>query len=340
MSANLDLLRSIAVLLVVASHLPPTRALLAGLPYHVGSLGLLGVACFCVLTCVVLMQSMQRQIETLGAEGRAAAFFVRRFLRIYPLSIVVVLITHALPSAFARPALEPRVTLSNLALVQNLTGDESFPGPLWFLPYQVQVCLLLPLLYALVVRAGSYAAAWLVVAWALAIGLVLVLFALGTNYHVVKYLPCFLPGVLAYALRDRPQTLPPWVLVLFVGAIAILLPTLVAQGARENVLAWPVCLALGFLIPHCREITGPWLRRGSSVLSKYSYGVYLLHVPCLELVVLGELPGVVRWPLWLVALAALSWLGYHTVERPAIQLGNRLAASVVRRASVRARVEG
>src|SRR5687767_3578934 len=142
MSPNLDLLRSIAVLLVVGSHAPLTKELLAGVPSHVASLGLLGVACFCVLTCLVLMQSLQRQSESFGADGRAAAFVVRRFLRIYPLSVVVVLITHALPSAFAQPALEARVTLSNLALVQNFTGDESFPGPLWFLPYEVQVCLL------------------------------------------------------------------------------------------------------------------------------------------------------------------------------------------------------
>jgi peptidoglycan/LPS O-acetylase OafA/YrhL len=61
-SANLDLLRSLAVVFVVVSHLPEA----AGVPvsngtYHLQALGLLGVGIFFIHTTLVLMLSVDRQ---------------------------------------------------------------------------------------------------------------------------------------------------------------------------------------------------------------------------------------------------------------------------------------
>jgi peptidoglycan/LPS O-acetylase OafA/YrhL len=75
--SNLDFLRSVAVLLVLADHL--TRH------YHLdrfSSLGLFGVLLFFVHTSLVLMYSMQR--SHLTGIGLFKDFYIRRFFRIYP----------------------------------------------------------------------------------------------------------------------------------------------------------------------------------------------------------------------------------------------------------------
>src|SRR5277367_3572885 len=87
-SVNLDLLRAVAVLSVYFSHL-------AAVFHHhsFGSLGRFGVIIFFVHTSFVLMASLQR-LDTIAGSDRslALAFWVRRIFRIYPLSVLFVLL--------------------------------------------------------------------------------------------------------------------------------------------------------------------------------------------------------------------------------------------------------
>ena len=143
---NLDFLRSTAVLLVLLNHL--TRH------YHIDrfdNLGIFGVLLFFVHTSLVLMYSMQRSHLT----GKALIndFYIRRIFRIYPLSALAVLTAVALHlhadgrglSFGPRPGAGELI--SNLLLVQNLTGSASIVGPLWSLPYEIQMYVVLPLLF-------------------------------------------------------------------------------------------------------------------------------------------------------------------------------------------------
>src|SRR5918996_4625319 len=87
-SANLDMLRSVAVLLVFGSHL----LVAFGLPWQgtvIGDLGHLGVMAFFVHTSLVLMMSLARLQE--GPGSIVGRFYIRRAFRIYPLAIVTVL---------------------------------------------------------------------------------------------------------------------------------------------------------------------------------------------------------------------------------------------------------
>src|SRR4051794_40660052 len=87
MRSNLDILRVVAILLVLAYHMD----------YAPAELGRLGVLLFFVHTCVVLMMSLERH----GAD--AVKFYVRRAFRIYPLSVVliaVVVIFHLPPTNY------------------------------------------------------------------------------------------------------------------------------------------------------------------------------------------------------------------------------------------------
>jgi peptidoglycan/LPS O-acetylase OafA/YrhL len=87
-SSNLDFLRAVAVLAVYFAHLSHALNL-----YNPGSLGRFGVLIFFVHTSCVLMFSLQR-LSSSGFTNDSrltAAFWIRRFFRIYPLSIICIL---------------------------------------------------------------------------------------------------------------------------------------------------------------------------------------------------------------------------------------------------------
>jgi peptidoglycan/LPS O-acetylase OafA/YrhL len=229
-SANLDLLRSSAVLFVVASHLPITAALVGNSPYHTQSLGTFGVVIFFVHTCLVLMLSLDRDAGKAGGYPATTPFLIRRGFRIYPLSMVAVLAVSAI--AWAQSGVMPNwwAVISNLLLIQNFTGHQSTPLVLWSLPYEFQMYLFLPALYILVRRAGPSSPYWLLTLWLAAIGLVAIFWRVGWNVDLIRYFPCFLPGVLAFALWQLPRRFPPWVLFLYIGVVAVLYPWAVANG--------------------------------------------------------------------------------------------------------------
>lgn len=326
-SVNLDVLRSIAVLLVVVSHVQAVWDYLEGHNYHVGSLGLLGVITFFVHTCLVLMMSLERQTRRLGPSRRATVFFIRRAFRIYPLSIVVVVITHWFASSFGHAEPTPRLTLSNLLLIQNLLNEGSIPDPLWSLPFEVQMYLVLPILYSLLEARHKRSTLWLLALWGAAVALIFGLALVGANYHLIKYIPCFLPGVLAYAQRGAKRWLPAWLLFAFLALLTVALPLVVARGARENIVAWPICLALGLLIPRCREIQSRALAAAGKLIAKYSYGIYLVHVPAIALASrhLSDANPVLRWGVCILGALATILVAYHGIEDPGIRVGNRIA---------------
>ena len=88
-SANLDFLRAVAVLLVLAQHLgrrlyeDPSNGIATS------HLGLFGVLIFFVHTSLVLMYSMER--GGLHGRGLLKDFYIRRIFRIYPLSILAII---------------------------------------------------------------------------------------------------------------------------------------------------------------------------------------------------------------------------------------------------------
>ncbi len=153
---NLDLLRSCAVLLVACSHFVPTC-----LRWSDHGMGRLGVMVFFVHTCLVLMMSMERGLVAELPSIRT--FYLRRAFRIYPLSILTVLAVTCLhiPVDPFCPFQHPSGVelLSNLGLIQNLTRARSLVGPLWSLPWEVQMYFALPFVFLLVSR-GTASPCW------------------------------------------------------------------------------------------------------------------------------------------------------------------------------------
>ena len=330
---NLDVLRAIAVLCVLADHV----IISATAPGNVawGWMGRVGVLIFFVHTALVLMGSIERSGDT--RDGWPLRFYVRRAFRIYPLAIAVILFAVALRI----PAHTPHVGLvarffppdavtffSNLLLVQNLTRSRDIIGVLWTLPIEVQMYLALPFCY-LVARRSVVGVAGLLALGAIA-GMAWV-----AESHVpglwrltmLIFVPCFLGGVLAYSLL-RHRVVPRISGGLFFLLVAILLAGFFA--ARSHYEAplpqWAFCLALGLLIPLGREIARSPISRAAHVVAKYSYGIYLLHLPMLwvALVACRAAPVALQWLIFAVLMVAAPWIAFQLIERPGIRLGQRL----------------
>ncbi|QOL51743.1 acyltransferase family protein [Massilia litorea] len=322
-SPNLDVLRSLAVSFVVISHLLLDNSLAnpGGFDTHI--LGTLGVMIFFVHTCLVLMFSLDRQTRVLGGPPTTISFLVVRAFRIYPLSIVVVVVLSVIERMHSGTQPNLSTFLSNVFLIQNLTGSANVTPVLWSLPYEFQMYFFLPVLFIWSRYSGRYSSGGIAALWCASVALVLAFWRLGIDFSLVKFFPCFLPGVLAFCRRRMPRSYSPGVLFAYVGAVAILYPSLVGHGANATVLSWLICLLLGMLIPRCGEIKSNLIRNVGSVIARYSYGIYLVHDP-IRYFSFHYLKGIspfVQWSVFVVAVAGLSYFAYHFIEKPCIDLG-------------------
>jgi peptidoglycan/LPS O-acetylase OafA/YrhL len=260
-------------------------------------------------------------------------FYVRRIFRIYPLSIVAVLF-FALVQIGSTIPLDIGKLVSNLLLVQNITGDASLPMPLWSLPFEMQMYLVLPALYQ--ITRTRRPAMWAVLLCAASTAFVLLLPTASLARKLALYVPCFLPGVLAFMLARRLQakTNPAVLFGLIVAVGALGIPVLVAAGLPEMPLLWGLCLALALAIPVCRELQDGHLARGSNLIAKYSYGIYITHVLSLGAID-GLMPGppIVQWAAMLILLPGLAYICYHGIEKRGIAWGERLAARLASNAA-------
>ena len=240
--ANLDILRALAVCCVLAHHLVLTLHAYTGfMPVwyldYFRALGHAGVLAFFVHTSLVLMYSLER-MHRAGGEI-TLAFYIRRIFRIYPLAIVAILIAltfHVPSKTWDTPdQISGPVIMANALLVQNLFTKMQVLGPMWSLPYEIQMYLVLPTLFLL--ARARHAVAGLVVLLAAFCALGVVLEIRTGHMNLAAYVPCFLAGVLCYALRKQvPQRIAsvawlPFLLALI--AVFVGNPT----GRRTHVLS-------------------------------------------------------------------------------------------------------
>ena len=117
---------------------------------------------FFVHTSLVLLLSLKRQMGMPRLELR---FYIQRVFRIYPLSILCVLVSLWFQIAWPDPIFSPRSGVSiaaNLLLVQNFLREPlSISAPLWSLPFEVQMYAVLRAIFLLLRRRGmSGAVSW------------------------------------------------------------------------------------------------------------------------------------------------------------------------------------
>ncbi|HEY1203959.1 MAG: acyltransferase [Bryobacteraceae bacterium] len=323
--SNLDILRSVAVLAVFASH---ALQVFAGCEFgeHFAygvdtyALGRVGVLIFFVHTSLVLMQSLERTGTNLLGWPLIKYFYTRRAFRIYPLSVCLVLLSIAFsvpPNALGTPYtwLGARWATANILLIQNIVGVSDVSAPLWSLPYEVQMYLVLPMLF-LVLRAPRGRVRLILI---YAVSTLLSLF------QPLRYLPCFLAGVMAYQRLGTVQPrfrAWPWCPVVIGAVVLYVLGPYSDASWSKDILT---CLTVGALIPLFQMSRGA-ISTAASYIAKYSYGIYLCHTPVMWL--LYRKLAIADWQraIWLaIATAAVSLACYHAIEYPLIRFGTRLA---------------
>jgi peptidoglycan/LPS O-acetylase OafA/YrhL len=340
-SANLDFLRSVAVLLVLITHLCDLWFANVGMMWGFSwRLGQLGVLMFFVHTCFVLMCSLERS----GLRGWRlfTSFYIRRVFRLYPLSIVCVLLAYCFDLRWAHADL-----WQNLTLTQYLfyTGTPVFPPlltPLWSLPLELEMYIVLPLCYLLFRQRPLKL---LVGLWTTSVAMAFLQPYLGDCFFVLRFVPCFLGGVMAWrVIRQRQQgNLPGYFWPIAIGVISLIWLT-AAPGYAPLAIAG-FGLLLGLAIPLFSELEWPYIKSTARTIAKYSFGIYLVHFPIMIFILndprhpmfknIHQLPLLHHYarPVYLTLIVTLTASAavalYHLVERPGIRLGQAVAQWIV-----------
>jgi peptidoglycan/LPS O-acetylase OafA/YrhL len=323
---NLDVLRAVAVSCVLGSHIVTAMR-----PTVINDnwFGGFGVALFFVHTALVLMWSLERRPNTLD-------FYVRRAARIYPLSMVVVLAvvaTHAPVETYHEGGsffvyLSPsyKQVLTHFFLVQNLFSDNFLIYPMWSLPVEVQMYVVLPALFFFV---RSNRARWpLLLFWGVAAGFDHHIFG-PQIVNLAVSIPYFLPGVIAYAGFSLTRAvLPGWSFVVALAAI-----TWIGGHAGTWDRAWIPCLALGLLLPYFKQLRQGVFTKICWQIARYSYGIYLLHPFALVLAFYfcRNSARVVQFSVLFASLAILSVAAFHLIEAPFMRWGAKAAGAIAKR---------
>lgn len=343
-SVNLDVLRSIAVLLVFFVHyydIHKGAGQQWGVCWH---LGLLGVLMFFVHTSLVLMRSLERS----GQAGKHIflPFYVRRAMRIYPLSILLVLFAYAFDARWTPVNLWQNITLTQYLIVHGNVVMPPTVTPIWTLPLEMEMYVLLPAIF-LVFRRRPIA--WLGCFWAFSVYLAWLQPKLGEGFTIFRYMPCFLGGVIAWRLtrERRRDRLPGWSWPLAIAMASMVWMVATPQTLALCIGAFGICL--GTAIPLFSEIRSAFIAKTAKIIARYSYSVYLTHFPIMIWVMfrpdleerpyfryLPSMPVIRHHALPLHAIlivgitAVASFALYHLVEEPGIELGRRLASRMAR----------
>lgn len=335
-STNLDFLRSVAVLLVFCVHyydISTGTGKNWGFVWHIGQLG---VMMFFVHTCLVLMWSLER--SDLPGWRLFSAFYIRRAFRLYPLTIVCVLLAYCVDLHW-----DPVNLWQNLTLTQDVffTNHPVFPPiltPLWSLPLELEMYLVLPVIF-LVFRNRSLGL--LIATWCGSTAFAFIQPHLGDRFLIFRFVPCFLGGVIAWRLiRERDRTRFSGRLWPFAIAMVSII-WIVATGEYLPLGIATFGLCLGLAIPLFREIQSSNVTTVSRTIARYSYGIYLTHFPIMLFVLndpryphfklihpfpqLKHYARPVDFSLVVLLTATASFALYRLIEKPGIRLGHKLA---------------
>jgi peptidoglycan/LPS O-acetylase OafA/YrhL len=302
----LEALRGLAALYVVLGHIcslaDPARLLghddhaplwlqQAMRPFQFGHLA---VAAFIVLSGFCLQLSLFSRQD--GKVGHVGKFYKRRALRILPayyaclaFSVIVCLTITANQADLARflPVTRENV-LAHVFLIHNFDPSWMYKinGVLWSIALEAQLYVLFPLLVLSFVRTGRF----MTVVWTSAAALAILEWVPRAPKLYPWFLPMFVLGMAAAHLAYRPslrigiRPAAGW-LIFFVGAgivgyFATHGDPLPQGDAGIAIAVSALCYALttsqqGFLI-------GVISRRPLVVLGGFSYSLYLMHHPILQ----------------------------------------------------------
>lgn len=275
----IDMLRGIAVLMVICRHWPPGS--------HLGNLGWLGVDLFFVISGFLISNLLFSELEKAGTID-LTRFFLRRGLKIYPLFFLLILVTW-LVNYFGGYDPATRPYLHELLFIQNYFGGVYLHT--WSLAVEEHFYIILLLCFAFFTKRRTmlpYLFALLVVlplvfrAWRVMSG--------DANNHFATHTridSLFIGVLLCYGWRyhrDRfsiSRTKKNFLLIAcsaYVLSYAFVMPE---SGYVQSIGFTLIALAFAGILSCALTTKGPGnaFSRPLSFIGYYSYPVYLLHIP-------------------------------------------------------------
>jgi peptidoglycan/LPS O-acetylase OafA/YrhL len=312
---GLDLLRGIAVALVVVHH---------GFPTPFSGSGVVGVVMFFALSGYLITGSLAGE---LGRDGKLnyRRFYLRRVRRLVP-ALLLLVVGFVIVTLIWDPIHDRGRLLKTVLVALTWTGDLPFGHGsdatfhLWTLAMEEQFYLVWPAVLAFAWIRQRVTTALIVAAAACLLACTATLVWLAGAPDLAYALPtswavCFVIGAAVRLNRDRLST-PRWAAPAALGALLVLSVIALRGHVATYLVAAPAIAALtGVLLVAWRnlsEVRSPALRPLVQ-LGTVSYGAYLWNYPITLWLrpYLGGWTGIVAVVLT-VAAAAFSW---HFVER-------------------------
>ena len=271
----------------------------------------------------------------------ARQFWLRRFVRIYPVLFAALLLTFAADSISLALSpvshkildIGPRAFLFNLFSLQGVAGKTyGSNGALWTLSLEVQFYLLYPLVFALRRRFGLAA----IIAGIAAVNVVS---ALTLQRHDLTFFTSYwfswILGVWIAEARLRGSAGFPFAYL----AAALLAAAGCAAfhfGQYGAFQLWAAAFACYLVKALSRPFAaGGIAARLFSTVGDFSYSLYLIHLPLFVLLASLLYRSALQSSIWpsfgfTLAVVPVAWIFYHLFERPALnaaaQLRRRRAA--------------
>jgi peptidoglycan/LPS O-acetylase OafA/YrhL len=332
----LDALRGIAAMLVVIQHVG--ERYVAGIPGFAENwfnFGRFGVTIFFLVSGFVIPYAFEK-------ENAVKSFWIKRFLRLYPLywlSLGLTLIFHIEPADFLQSHHMARDALVNVTMLQGFVGIPNVSNPFWTLFIEMAFYITFTVWYVMKLHKKTVFWAWMGAAAFFGVSIFAPV-VLGKHAPVTKVF-CFLAiliGSVIYRnfkgqVSGRTMGLLMSAAVLLAGAGAYLnffkFPSSEKISATSVFLSWAAAFLFFWLVFQLRAKPFPafflWLGR-------ISYSLYLLHA-----VVLDTMPDlgnrVLGMGLVLGISLFVSALSFRYLERPCVSLGHRVATACGRSAN-------
>jgi peptidoglycan/LPS O-acetylase OafA/YrhL len=291
---QLDGVRAIAVLLVLAQHWVAN-------PFRMGlPLGFIGVTMFFVLSGYlisrILFAARERQDTHKTSVGRSLkTFYARRFLRIFPVYYLTILVLWVSGEPRVRQAIWWCLTYTvNFYFMRE--PDHQSIGHLWTLAIEEQYYLIYPLVVLLCTASRRRHALWIMCASAVASRVLLHLLGVGVEENKYFTLSCFdsfaMGGMLAHVEaergKDRIQAFfhRPAVgagialIIALFGALGLILGE---SGSMRVVWFRSVISIASLYVIGVALVENRWLalllgNRPIVYIGKISYGIYVYHM--------------------------------------------------------------
>lgn len=332
-----DMLRAVAAVSVMVIHvLERTSPGLHDFRFSVFDPGSFGVSLFFLCSGFVI----PRSIERYGSIGTGLVrFWTKRLLRLYPTYWVsVVLITACYACSFAMPPHDVTVdagrTLVQLTMLQRFFGQPNFLVVYWTLNYELVFYLLVSLLFATQMLRHTAAIVVLLTAASLFSEAVLPAFgSMRLHLGILSFLATMFIGALVYRWRSGVVGGRQMAAIVGLNLLTLCMVSFMA-GMREGNPAARLYQVTGYaagMAVFSAAVLWEPRRIPSSLLwlGVISYPIYLLHP-----IVLAAVPQAasvpVAWLVWAAVTIVASAACHALVERPGMQLGERLADRLAR----------